>query len=133
MKTENSSFDTVEEFKNLGTTLTHLNSIQEEIKSTMKAWNACYHSVQNPLSSSLLFKNLKIEIYRIIILPVVVYGSATWLLTLREECRMKVFENRVLRRIFGPKRDKVTREWKELHNEELYELYSSPNIVQMIK
>jgi hypothetical protein len=92
---------------------TNLNSIQEEIKSTMKAWNACYHSVQNPLSFSLLFKYLKIEIYRTIILPLVVYGSATWLLILREECRMKVFENRVLRRIFGPKRDKVTREWKK--------------------
>jgi len=99
--------------------LTNLNSIQEEIKSTMKSGNACYHSVQNPLSSSLLFKNLKIEIYRTIILPVVVYGSATWLLTLREECRMKVFENRVLRRIFGPKRGKVRGKWRKLHNEEL--------------
>ena len=95
------------------------NSIQEETESRLKSGNACYHSVQNPLSSSLLFKNLKIEIYRTIILPVVVYGSATWLLTLREECRMKVFENRVLRRIFGPKRGKVRGKWRKLHNEEL--------------
>ena len=66
----------------------------------------------NLLSSSLLFKNLKIKIYRTIIMPVVLYGCETWLLTLKEERRMRVFENRVLRRIFGPKRDKETREWR---------------------
>ena len=69
--------------------------------------------------SSLLPKNLKIKIYRTIILPVVLYGCETWSLTLREECRLRVLENRVLRRIFGAKRDKVTREWRKLHNEEL--------------
>jgi len=84
------------------------------------------------LSSSLLSKNLKIKIYRNIILPVVLYGCETWSLTLREERRMRVFENRVLRRIFGPKRDEVTREWRKLHNEELNDLYS-PNIVRVIK
>ena len=68
--------------------------------------------------------NFNIEIYRTIILTVVVYGSATWLLILREECRMKVFENRVLRRTFGPKRDEVIAEWRKLHNKELHELYS---------
>ena len=73
--------------------------------------NACYHSVQNLLSSSLLSKNLKIKIYRTIILPVVLYGSETWSLTKREEHRLTVFEKRVLRRICGPKRDEVTREW----------------------
>jgi len=100
----------VEEFKYLGTTLTNQNSIQEEIKSRLKSGNACYHSVRNLLSSSLLSKNLKIKIYRTIILPVVLYGCETWLLALREERRLRVFESRVLRRIFGPKRDEVTME-----------------------
>jgi len=93
----------------------------------------CYHSVQNLLSSSLLSKNLKIKIYRTIILPVVLYGCETWSLTLREERRLRVFENRVLRRIFEPKRDEVTGEWRKLHNEDLNNLYSSPNILRVIK
>ena len=80
----------------MGTTLTNQNSIQEEIKSRLKSGNACYHSVQNLLSSSLLFKNLKTKIYRIIILPVVLYGWETWSLTFREEHRLRVFESRVL-------------------------------------
>jgi hypothetical protein len=88
--------------------------------------------VKNLLSYSSLFKNLKIKIYRTIIVPVVFYGCETWSLTLREEHRLRVFENRVLRRIFGPTRDKDTREWRKLHNEELSDLYSSSNI-QMIK
>jgi len=66
-------------------------------------------------------------------LPVVLYGCETWSLTLREECRLRVFENKVLRRIFGPKRDEVTKEWRTLHNEEFNDLYSSPNIVRVIK
>ena len=81
-------------------------------------------SVQNLLSSRLLYKNLKIKIYRTIILPVVLYGCETWSLTLRDERRLRVFENRVLRRVFGPKRDEVTGEWIKLHNEELNDLYS---------
>ena len=88
--------------------------------------------MQNLLSSSLLSKNLKIKIYRTIILPVL-YGCETWSLTLWEERRLRVFENRVLGRIFGPKRDEVTGEWRKLHNEELNNLYSSPNIVQVMK
>ena len=80
-----------------------------------------------------LFRNLKIKIYRTVILPVVLYGRETWSLSLRQEHRLRVFENRVLRRIFGPKRDGVTREWRKLHNEELNDLYCSPNIVQAIK
>ena len=108
MKNDNSSIERVEEFKYLGTTLTVQNSIQEEIKSRLKLGNACYHSVQNLLSYRLLFKNLKIKIYRTIILPVVLYGCETWSLTLREERRLRVSENRVLRRVFGPKRDEVT-------------------------
>jgi len=89
--------------------------------------------VQNLLSSSLLSKNLEIKIYKTIILLVVLYGSVTWLLTMREEHRLRVFENWVLRRIFGPKRDKVTGEWSKLHNDELDDLYSAPNIVRVIK
>ena len=90
-------------------------------------------SVQNLLSSSLLSQNLKFIIYRTIILPVVLYGCENWSLTLREERRLRVFENRVLRRIFGPKRDGVKREWRKLHNAELNDLYFSPNIVRGIK
>jgi hypothetical protein len=80
----------------------------------------------------LLSKNLKIKIYRTIILPAVLYGRETWSLTLREESGRRVSENRVLRRIFGPKRDEVTMEWRKLHNEELNDLYCSPNIVRVI-
>ena len=87
----------------------------------------------NLLSSRLLSKNLKIKIYRNIILPVVLYGCETRSLTLREERKLMVFENMVLRRIFGPKRDEVTGECRRLHNEELNDLYSSPNIVRVIK
>jgi len=123
----------MEEFKYLERNLTNQNSIQEEIKSRLKSGNACYHLEQNLLSSSLLTKNLKIKIYTAIILPVVWYGCETWSLTLREERRMSVFENRVLWRIFGPTMDGVTREWRKLHNEELNDLYSSPNIVRVIK
>ena len=133
MKTDNSSIERVEEFKCLGTTLTNQNSIQEEIKSRLKLGNACYYSVQNLLSSSLLSKNLKIKIYRTRILPVVLYGCETWSLTLREEHRLRVFENRVLRRVFGPKRDEITGKWRKLHNEELSDLYSLPNIVRVVK
>jgi len=79
--------------------------------------------VQSLLSSNLLSKNLKIKIYRSITLPVVLYGCETWSLTLREERRLRVFENRVLRRVCGPKRDEVTEEWRKLH-EELSDLYS---------
>jgi hypothetical protein len=85
------------------------------------------------LSSRLLFRNVKVKIYKTIILPVVLYRCETWSLTLREEHRLRVFENRVLRRIFGPKRDEVTGEWRKLHNEELHNLYSSPDIIRQVK
>ena len=89
--------------------------------------------MQNLLLSRLLSKNLKIKTYRTIILRVVLYGCETWSLTLREERKKKVFENMVLRRIFGPRRDEVTGERRRLHNEELNDLYSSPYIVRVIK
>jgi hypothetical protein len=79
---------------------------------------------------SLLSRNVKVKIYKTIILLVALYGCETWSLTLREEHRLRVFGNRVLSRIFGPKRDEVTGEWRKLHSEELHTLYSSPNIIR---
>jgi len=133
VRTDNTNFERVEEFKYLGTTLTNHTSIAEEIKSRLRSRNACYHSVQNVLSSMLLSKNQKIKIYRNIILPFVLHGCGTWSLTLREKRKLRVFENMVLRRIFGPRRDEVMGEWRRLHNEQLNDLYSSPNIVRVIK
>jgi len=89
--------------------------------------------VQNLLFSNLLSKNLKIKMNRTVILPLVLYGCETWSLTLREERRLRLFENRVLRRLFWPRSDEVTGESRKLHNEELNNLYSSPNIVRVIK
>jgi hypothetical protein len=100
----------VSPFKYLRTTATNQNLIQEEIKRRLNSGNACYHSVQNLLSSSLLSKSLKIRIYKTIILLVVMYESETLSLTLREEHKLRVFGNRVLRRIFGPKKVDVNRE-----------------------
>jgi hypothetical protein len=76
---------------------------------------------------------VKVRIYKTVILPVVLYGCETWSLTVREEHELRTFENRVLRRIFGPKRDGVTGGRRKLHNEELHDLYSSPSIVRIIK
>jgi len=108
MKTDNSSFQRTQGFKYLGTTLKDQNSFQEEIKNRLKSGNVWYNTVQNRLSSSLLYKNLKIKIYGNIILPVVLFGCETWSLTLTEERWLRVSENRVLKRKFGPKRDEVT-------------------------
>jgi len=85
----------VEEFKYLGTTSTIQNSIQEEIKSRLKSGNVYYHSVQNFLTSTLLSKNLNIKLYRIIILPIVLYGCESWSLTLREERSLRVYEDNI--------------------------------------
>ena len=101
IKIDNSSFERVEEFRYLATTLTIKNSSRDEIKRRMKSGNACCHSVQNLLSSSLIYKNIKIKICRTLILPVVLYGCETWSPTLREECRLRVIENSVLRRTSG--------------------------------
>ena len=101
------------------------------IQSSLCTQMTCVHSYE--FGHCNINYNLKIKIQRTIILPVILNGCEIWLLTLREEHRLKVFENRVLRRIFGPKRDKVIREWRKLHSEELNDLYSSSNIVQVIK
>jgi hypothetical protein len=133
IRVANKSFQKVAKFKYLESALMDQNCIHEEIRSRLNSGNACYHTVQNLLSSRLLSRNVKIKIYKTIILPVVLYGCQTWSLTLREEHRLRVFENRVLRRIFGPKRDEVIGGWRKLHNEELHGLYSSPSIVRVIK
>jgi hypothetical protein len=99
----------------------------------LNSGNACYRSVQNLLSSRLLSKNARIKIYKTTIFPVVLYGRETWSLTLREEHRLRVFENRVLRRIFGPKRDEVIVGWRKLNNERLHNLYPTPIIIRPIK
>jgi hypothetical protein len=99
--------------------------MHEDINSRVNSRNACYHSVQILLSSRLLTRNVKIKIYKIIILPVVLYGCETWSLTLREEHRLKTFKNRVLRGIFGLRRDEVTGEMRTLYSGELHNLHSS--------
>jgi hypothetical protein len=116
------------------TALTNQYSIQEEIKGRLKSRNACYCSEQYRLSSSLLSKNINIKIYRTIIFPVVLYGCENWSLTMREKRRLRVFQNWVLMRIFGPKRDEVTREGENyIMRSCTADLFSSPNIFRVIK
>jgi len=115
-------YNTATNFKYFGKTRMHRNSTNEEIKSRVKSGNAFYHSVQNLLSFCLLSKNVKINIHRTIIFPVILNGCETWSLILQT-----VFENKVLEKIFGPKRDEVTREWRRAHKNELYGLYFSPS------
>jgi hypothetical protein len=133
MEVVNRSFEDMAKFRYLGTTLTNRKCMHEEIKSRLSLGNACYHLVQSLLSSHLLSRNIKVKIYETIILPVVLYGYETWSLILREEHRLRVYENRVLRRIFGPKRDEVTGEWRKFHSGELYNLYSPPGIIRQNK
>jgi hypothetical protein len=121
IKIANRSFESVAKFKYLETTLTDQNCMQEDIKSRPNSGNACYHLVQSLLSSHLLSRNVKVKMYKTMILPLVLYGYENWSLTLREDA--VVLGNRVLKRIFGPRRDGVTGEWRKLHSEELHNLY----------
>ena len=125
----NKSFKNV--FRYLGTDLTNQKIILEEIKSRLKSGNACYHSVQNFFALQFANKNIKIKVYRTVIL-LVVFRCGNWCLTLREEGRLRVFENRLLRKIFGPKKDEITEDWRRLQNEGFYYLFS-PYIIQVIK
>jgi hypothetical protein len=104
--------------------------LHKEVNRKLNLGSACCHSVRNPLYHRLLFKNFKI--YKTIILPFVLYGCETWSVALREEHRLRVFENRVLR-IFVPKWEEVAGGWRKLHNVELHNLYSSRNIIRVIK
>ena len=124
-------FEHVEKFKYLGSVITRKNEIQEEIKARLKAGNACYFSVSTLLRSRILSRNIKLRIYKTIILPTVLYGCETWPLTLKDEQRLKVFENKVLRKIFGPKKDESTGEFRRLHNAELRSMHPV-NIIEVI-
>jgi hypothetical protein len=104
--------------------------IQEELKRRLNSGKYCFNSVQNLLSSCLLSKNIKARIYKTVILPVVLYGCETRSLTLREEHKLRVLENTVLRRT-GPMGDEVTGGWRKGHNEELHDLYTSPRIIRI--
>ena len=95
--------------------------------------NACHYSLEKILSFRLLSKKLKVNTYKTITVPVALYGCETWSLTLREEHRLTVFENKVLRKIFGAKKDEIIGEWRKLHNAELQALYSSPNLIRSLK
>jgi hypothetical protein len=132
-KIANRSLKNVSQSKCLGMTVMNQNLMKEEIKRKLNSGNACYHSVLNLLPSHLLSKNIKIGIFKTVIMSMVLYGCKTWSLRLREEHRLRVFESRVLRRIFGLKRDEVTGGWRKLHNEELHDLYSSLSIIRMIE
>ena len=105
---ENLSFEKAEKFKYLGVTVTNTNDIREEIKRRINMGNACYYSLEKILSPHMFSNKLKVNTYKTIILPVVLYGCETWSLMLREELRLSVLENRVLRKIFGAKRDEIT-------------------------
>jgi hypothetical protein len=113
-------------------TATNVNLIQEKNKRTLNSGNACYLLVWYILSSRLLSKDVKIRIFRTIVLSVVLYGRETCSLTLREQHSLRLFENRVQRRTFGPNKDEMTGAWRKLHNEELYNMYLSPSIIRMM-
>jgi hypothetical protein len=115
-KTANRPFEDTGKFNYLGASQTDQNCMHEEVKSRLNSRNACYHSVQSLLSSSIPSRNLKVKIYKTIILKVVLCGCETWSLVLREKHRLIASEKRVLRRIFGPRKDEVTGEWRKLHS-----------------
>ncbi|PSN49532.1 hypothetical protein C0J52_04975 [Blattella germanica] len=120
LMTNEGNFEEVAEFKYLGALITNRNEKQKEIKHRLNSGNACYYALQQLLSSQLLSKNIKLKIYKTVILPVILYGCETWTLTLREEKRLRVFENKTV-------------EWRRLHNTELKDLYGKPDIIRKFK
>jgi len=113
--------------------VTSKNEVTEEIKSRLVSGNACFYSVQKLLTSRLISSKLKLKIYGTVILPVILYGCESWSTTLADEHKLRVFENKILRKIYGPKRDETTGEWRRLHNEGLHGLYDSPDVVKVMK
>jgi len=120
----------VNKFTYLGAYVTSKNEVTEEIKSRLVSGNACFYSVQKLLTSRLISRKLKLKIYRTAILP---DGCESWSTTLADEHKLRVFESKVLRKIYGPKRDEMTGEWRRLHNEEQQGLYDSPDVVKIMK
>jgi hypothetical protein len=132
VRIHNESFENVAKCKCSGISLTNQIDLHDEIKSSLNSRNACYRSFQNILSSHLISERLKIKICKTVILPVALYGCETRSLTLREENWLRFFENRVLRRISGPKREEDG-SWRKFHNDERHSVYSLPNIIRVIK
>jgi hypothetical protein len=118
-------------FENVSVTVTNQNHIHQEVKSRLHFVSACYHSLWKLLSSRIISKIIKIKMCKPIISPLILHGCETWSLIQMEEQRLRVLENRVLRRIFGPKRVEVTGDWRKLHNEELHNLCSTLNIIRV--
>jgi hypothetical protein len=128
IKIANRSVENVAQFKYLGMRVTNQNLIQEEIKKIFNLGNAYYYSVQNFCPLNYFLKTLKITIY-----TAVLYGCETWYLTLTKEHGLKMFKNRVLRKVLGPRRDELTRDWRKLHNEDRHKSYSSTSIIRIKK
>jgi len=117
-------------FKYLGAYVTNKNEVTEEMKSRLVSGNAFFYSVKKLLTSRLISRKLKLKIYKTVILSIILYGCESWSTTLADEHTLRVFENKVLRKIYGPKREEMTGEWRRLHNEVLHGLYDSPEVVK---
>jgi hypothetical protein len=126
-------FNRVQKFKYLCSLLTQNNEIQEEIKARIHAGNKCYFGLNKLFKSRMLSKSLKIQLYRTLIRPVVMYGCETWTFHKIQQNTLLVFERKILRSIFGPCIERNTEEWRIRHNVEIKELYQKPNIVNDIR
>lgn len=133
LQINNTAFTKTNEFNYLGTIVTSDNSIKIEIESRIQKANKCYYSLLTVFKSKLISRNTKLQVYKSLIIPVLTYGSETWTLTKKEENRLRVFERKILRKIFGPIRDRISDEWRLLNNNEIYKLYKDSDIVAKIK